>query len=442
MADHAAAAGPSPAGEHRKLQDLARRDLACYGFMALPLAFAGLPVYLHAPDFYARTMGLPLAAIGAVLLVLRAIDALQDPFIGSLIDRFPKARTAIILAGALLLGGGFWMIFHPLASAPLAWFAASVLICTTGFSVVSITLQSLGGLWQASETDRTRITGWREAFGLGGLLIASILPTLLGSETSPSGAFHLLSLVYLPVLGIGCLLLISWLRQADLRGNLTSARQKWLQVLSDPWRRRFFGLVALNTFASAIPAVLVLFFIRDRLEAESMSGLFLLLYFLSGVLAMPLWQAVSARIGKVGAWAASICLAVVTFLGAALLQAGQVEAYAAICALSGIALGADLALPPAILADHIAESRSETETGRMFSVMTLISKASLAVATGLALPLLGLAGYQPGTTMTPDLEMALSLAYAALPCALKLAVLAWLLVSRSAIAPARVRHAQ
>ncbi len=396
--------------------------------MAFPLAFAGLPVYLHAPDFYASSLGLSLTVLGFVLLGLRFIDAFQDPLIGSLSDRFSNHRQLIILAGVVMLGGGLWMVFHPAASMPLVWFAFSVFICTTGFSIVSINLQALGGIWPVSEHDRTKITGWREAFGLLGLLTAAGTPALLGLDTDATLAFDRLTLIYLPILALAAWLLLRWLKTTRLESPSHKWRfGGWSDRIWHPWRRQFFGIFLLNTFASAIPAVLVLFFIRDRLGAPELTGLFLLIYFLSGVLAMPLWQTFSSRAGKVQAWAASMALAILTFLWAVFLGEGQVLAYGLICALSGLALGADLALPPAILADHIDAENQQGEAGRLFSVMTFFSKAALALATGLALPILGLAGYQPGEVMDPELGITLSLAYAALPCGFKVLGLLWLL---------------
>ncbi|MEJ8472643.1 MFS transporter [Roseibium algae] len=408
---------------------LSMKNLAAYGLMGFPLAFAGLPVYLHAPDFYATVLGQSLTSLGLVLLALRIIDAVQDPLIGSLSDRFHGQRSIILVLGVIMLGAGFWMIFHPLESNPLTWFASAVFICTTGFSIVSINLQTLGGIWRASQNDRTKITSWREAFGLFGLLVAAISPTLLGSTINPAEGFHRLTLLYLPVLCLAAWLLLRWMTRADLQQSALSAdgHTGWCQLLKSPWRRTFFGIITLNTFASAIPAVLVLFFIRDRLGAPEQSGLFLLVYFSAGILAMPIWLQLSKRFGKMRSWALSIALAIATFFWAAFLQTGQVEAYAIICALSGLALGADLALPPSILADHIAADKRQAEAGRLFACMTLLSKGALALATGLALPVLGIAGYQPGILMTADMDMTLSLAYAASPCILKILTLIWLL---------------
>lgn len=74
---------PYPAFQTR----IPAKALLTYGALAFPLSFAGLPIYLHAPDFYAVTLAQPLASLGLVLLALRLIDAFQDPLIGSLSDR-------------------------------------------------------------------------------------------------------------------------------------------------------------------------------------------------------------------------------------------------------------------------------------------------------------------------------------------------------------------
>jgi GPH family glycoside/pentoside/hexuronide:cation symporter len=402
-------------------------NLAAYGAMSFPLAFAGLPIYLHAPDFYAVNFGQSLAALGAVLLALRLFDAFQDPVIGYLGDKFHAYCRHVLIFGVLMLALGFWMLFHPLSQFPLAWFALSILVCTTGFSVVSINFQTLGGLWRIREEDRTKVTASREAIGLVGLLIASVTPAFLAGLGGSAAAFHWMTLGYLPILGIATWLLFHWMGSASLR--LQSRAQKsplknsWRKLLSHRWRQIFFGLFFLNTFASAIPAVLVLFFIRDRLGAESFTGLFLLIYFLSGALSMPIWTRFARRFGKVRAWEISLAAAIFTFSWAAFLQQGDIVEYALICAFSGMALGADLALPPAILADHIADDQCERDASRLFSIMAFLSKSALAIATGLALPLLGILGYHPNAGADVNLSYVLTLIYAGLPCVFKLGAL-------------------
>ena len=160
--------------------------------------------------------------------------------------------------------------------------------------------------------------------------------------------------------------------------------------LADPTFRRLLAAFMANGIASAIPATLVLFYIADVLQAEARQGLFLALYFIAGAAGMPLWVKLSARIGKVRAWGVAMVVAIAAFVWAAFLGAGDAAAFAVICALSGLALGADLALPPSLLADVIGRDGRMHATGTHFGLWTLATKLNLALAAGIALPLLGL----------------------------------------------------
>lgn len=70
--------------------------------------------------------------------------------------------------------------------------------------------------------------------------------------------------------------------------------------------------------------------------------------------------------------------------------------------------------------------------------MAFLSKSALAVATGLALPALGLFGYSPNVTMTPKLNFVLSITYAGLPCVFKLAALVGLVLFEKDLDTSRI----
>lgn len=66
-------------------------------------------------------------------------------------------------------------------------------------------------------------------------------------------------------------------------------------------------------------------------------------------------------------------------------------------------------------------------TGAYFGVWTLATKANLALAAGIALPLIAALGYEPGAR-DPQALRALALVYAGVPCVLKAVALVALLV--------------
>ena len=102
------------------------------------------------------------------------------------------------------------------------------------------------------------------------------------------------------------------------------------------------------------------------------------------------------------------------------LGAGDLAAFVVICALSGVALGADLTLPSALLAGIIGDAGDRgRHEGAYFGWWNFCTKLNLALAAGLALPMLGWFGYAPGAR-DPQALQALVVAYCVLPCVLKL----------------------
>ena len=193
-----------------------------------------------------------------------------------------------------------------------------------------------------------------------------------------------------------------------------------------PAFRRLLAIYLVNGIASAVPATLVLFFIRDRLQAAAFEPLFLASYFAAGALSIPLWVRAVARFGLARSWLAGMVLAVAVFAWAALLGTGDIAAYTAVCVLSGVALGADLTLPGAMLAGVVQRAGHGTRAeGAYFGWWNFATKLNLALAAGVALPVLQAFGYAPGGRDEAALD-ALTIAYCLLPCALKLIAVALL----------------
>jgi len=229
------------------------------------------------------------------------------------------------------------------------------------------------------------------------------------------------------LLTVGGTIFIRWYATARLSQIDRPAATGGLgDILRSRWGRRFYAIFFVSNLASAIPAVLVLFYIRDRLAAAEWTGLFLLVYFLSGAFSMPVWLAVARRAGKAKAWGLSMVVAIATFVWAFTLGPGDIVPFAIVCVLSGAALGADLALPPAMVADRIAAANDQSRAASYFSASAFFAKASFALATGLTLPLLDGLGYTSGVQATAGVAISLSAVYALVPCAIKLVAAVWL----------------
>ncbi len=400
-------------------QSVTRKSLAQYGFLALPVAFAGFPLYVLAPDFYATNHGISLTLLGTLLLMIRLFDAVQDPLIGWLADNLHDRFASIVAAAAIALCLTIFGLFNFSFIGPAVWFALCMALSVTAYSVLTIILGAKATLWTTDKNDQTRIAVARESFGLVGLVVAVSLPTILESVAKPVDTYMYYAALLSALMFVG----VFGFSRLPVTTNATASSSPpffaGLRALP-PESLRLLGVYSLTMLASSVPAVLVIFYVRDLLGAEHLTGLFLLLYFLSGAAAMPLWRTISARVGKYKAWCISNIIAVAGFFGALFLGNGDVWAYAAVCIVSGLALGADLTLPPSILADHIHARGNSAFSGTHYALLAFCTKASLALASAIALPTLDAVGFKPQSANSAYALMALSISYALIPCVLKL----------------------
>lgn len=401
--------------------ELAPRDGLRYGALGFALAFVALPLYVHLPAHYATAFGVPLGRLGALLLAARGLDAIVDPWLGRLCDRAlgrPGLCWQLPLAAAMLVAG-FVALFFPWPrsqEALLAWAGAGLLLTYLAYSGLSVLHQAWGARLGGGPVRQTRVVAWREGFALVGVVTASLLPGAAGFAATAA------------VLA-GALVLGLWLLGRAPRPE-SSAAGASAPALGLAWRvpefRRLLAVYLLNGIAAAVPATLLLFFVDDRLQQAGAQGLFLASYFAAAVGSLPLWLRVISRLGQARAWALGMALAVASFGWAAALGAGDRAGFLGVCLASGAALGADLAVPGALLAGVVQRAglagRAE---GAFFGWWSAATKLNLALAAGLALPLLQWLGYAPGQR-DPAALQALTLTYCLLPCALKLAAAALL----------------
>ena len=391
-----------------------------YGFMGLPLAFVALPLYVVLPHHYASQYGVPLATLGLILLFARFFDAAIDPLLGRWSDRqFARSTAGVLRWGVILsafLGLGFTLLFFP----PVRelhllgwWLAGSLLLTYVAFSAISIMHQSWGARLGGDEAQRSRIVAWREGLGLVGVLLASALPVAVGLPATTAAFFLALAVA------CGCWFYAPQPQSSGVaQHHLTTSI--WLPF-QRPAFRALLAVFIVNGIASAIPATLLLFFVQDRLQAApSMEPVFLGSYFVCAALSIPAWLLAVRRWGLARSWLAGMALSVSVFLFASGLGAGDSAGFIAVCALSGIGLGADLALPSALLAGVIQTNGDQgSAEGAYFGWWNFSTKLNLALAAGLALPILGALGYAPGSRDPAALQV-LTWSYCLLPCALKL----------------------
>lgn len=389
---------------------------------ALMLAAAGIPLYIHLPRFASVNLGVGLGTVGVILMAIRLIDLVQDPLIGWGLDRWPLAQPLFALLAALGLSIGFPTLFslHP-GDGVTVWLTLVLILLFSAYSLGMILLygRSANLAEVATSDEITRMAAYREAGMLLGVVLVAIAPAAFAALGAADQGYTALGWA-LGALALGTAVLTRpiWQRPAQVGRGVS------LPDLLHSGAARLLLLALVNSLPVAITSTLFLFFVEDRLGLPGQSGLFLVLFFASAGLSVPIWARQSRRIGPRNTLLIAMPLAVAAFVGAALLSPGASIGFAAICIASGMALGADMVILPVMFS--VALIRANLSASTAFGIWSFAGKLGLALAAFAVLPLLQFYGFQPGIQNTPQALATLNLAYAVLPCLLKLAAIALL----------------
>jgi Na+/melibiose symporter-like transporter len=456
--------------------------LVAYSTLQLPMAMAALPVVLNVPKFYGETLGLSLASLGLFLLVTRVLDALQDPVIGMLSDRMTKRRGGRLLLVAMmlpLLVGGFAALFFPpttmLDKTGLqVWLIVALVLVHFGYSGTTISYHSHGAELSDDYNERTRVTVGREVFGLTGMTLAVVLPSILTStnffadnkviadqaraalalakaagdtaatalaqsqlhavqhqaEVTGYAVFGLLFVAIALVSSLPALFFSPPSVHGPVRHKVRrSIFHAFMAPLKNSLFRRLLLVFVVNGSALGIAVSVMLFYVEHVLNgSKTEAGVVLLAYFIAGAASVPVWLLVSRKVSKAAAWFIGMLLTAVAMAATAFLGPSEFVLFVILSAITGLGLGADYGLPPSILADIInAQEGADTkgETGAYFGLWALATKLATAIGAALSLPVAAWLGFDPGAGKFGT--FALLIVYIVLPVVVKIgaALIIW-----------------
>jgi glycoside/pentoside/hexuronide:cation symporter, GPH family len=317
------------------------------------------------------------------------------------------------------------------------------LITYAGWTLIAVPYYAWGAELSADRHVRTRLAGSREGFTITGIFIAIAVPTLLDIAGQPERVLEVISdglWLALPLAVVLALLLVPE-RAAPAAGTTPATPVARLAgLLANRPMRRLVMAYLLSNAANALPAALFLFYVTQVLQADTAIGSFLGLYFLAGIAALPVWVHLSRRHGKARTWNLSMLLACAAFVWVPWLNAGDLVAYGLICLVTGIALGADLALPASLQADMVeldTQQSGQQRAGLLFGLWGLTTKLAAALGIGIAFGILALAGFDPRGTNTDTVLLSLALLYGLAPVLLKGVAIALIRGIATDVAPQR-----
>jgi Na+/melibiose symporter-like transporter len=323
------------------------------------------------------------------------------------------------------------MLFWPPEDAGVGYLAFWGVALSIGATWSLLPYTAWGAELATGYQARVKLSAWREGATLIGSLIAITLPFVGGLDTAVG--FHGLAwiAVFIAVaLPLAALLAVYAVPEpVDLSQRKLSLREGFQHLSANGPFLRLASAFLLNSFANAIPASLFIYFVGQRLGAPALQGPLLFTYFLCAIAGVPLAVATAKRLGKHRAWCFAMILACVVFSAAGFLGEGDVLAFTVVCIITGLLLGFDLTLPPAIQADVIDNdtvSSGEQRSGLYFAAWSFITKLAVALSAGVVFPLLDFAGFigDQTATQTPEALSALAALYAFFPILPKLAAIA------------------
>jgi len=401
-----------------------------YATPAFALAVVGIPVYVYIPKFYTDVVGINITILGYLLLSVRIFDAFTDPAIGYISDRtrtpFGRRRPYIAM-GSIFVAITMYLLFSPpVASSGFetVWFGVCIYALFLFWTIVTVPFESLGPEITFDYHERTSLFALRDGFLIAGTLVAASSPAivqwLFGLAEDAQGErlkFFWLAIIYAPLVIGSCW----WCVSAIQEKHQTSSSANLWGALRDTLRNRPFVILLVSYTISAIgnnlPATLILYYVQYVLQSE-MADFFLLLYFITGIAFLPGWIWLSRRTGKKIAWLASMAINTGAFTGVFFLGPGDANIYGVLVFLSGIGLGATLAIPSAIQADVIDYDElltGERREGQYIGLWSISKKLAAALGVGAGLAALGMSGYTPNIEQTEQVRLTLRTLYALVP---------------------------
>ena len=389
---------------------LKRSTLMLFALPEYAVYLGSIPVGLYLPLVYSKDFGLSLTEVGLILMLARISDVVTDPLIGYLSDRTPGKfgrRKPWMAGGAFLMMISAFQLFNPtvLNEMPIGTMHLLVwaVLLWLGWTMINIPYYAWGAELSDDYNERTKITGWRQAFGFLGNVSVLTVPVVAGEITGygslPKEGLTIIgsmALIALPVL----ITITLWKipeREAYPRPKAPVLKHAKDMFSNGSFMLLFFGFM-LMSLGTGWGSALFMLFATYVVEAEGQTQAILLGYFGANVISLPFWVIVAERIGKKPTWIIGGVLFVIVTPSFLLLGPGDLTGLFICLAFYGIAGGNFGALSMSMKADVIeiaSRKSSENIAGSYIAIWSLGSKMVGALALGIALPLLEIMGFDP-----------------------------------------------
>lgn len=391
-----------------------------YSLPVIGLAFLMGPIAIL-QGIYAKYFGMPLTTIATVLLIARLFDAISDPVIGFLSDRYyarTGSRKLFMVVGALLFIFSSYFLYVPLGfhisidspSVSPVYFLFWFILFYFAFTLFEVPHLAWGGELCESSQDKNRIYAWRSVATFLGSLFFFAMPLLPVFETS---AFTPQTLRW-SVIVTGCLIIpvLFFCMSTVPASGSTKINNSSVNTKSKPENKKsLLSSIIKNTpllifFAAFICAgigvgmwfTLMFLYVESYLDLGEQFSLAYVISLAVCILTIGGWPILADRWSKQCVWIIATFMITTGIASTSLLSPSNTSQLALMLCMTTIYAGfaALNIMAPSILADIIDYGTWKFGTeraGTYFSLYTLMTKGNIAVGGALGLAIVGWYGF-------------------------------------------------
>lgn len=391
---------------------------------SIPVTMLLLVLGTYITPFYAGTVGIKLAVLGATLSSLRLIDVGFDFILGWVMDRFEtpfgRFKPWFVLALPVFLLG-VYKLLNPPENAGLEHLVPWLLVCYLAYSLLGLSHAAWGANLAGDYHERSRIFGWTQAIAVTGSVGLLLAPILTNGAIKPGDAdsmpkvaliLMVVALVTIPINAI-------FTPERVVRDTKTSgASFKDIAAIftTGSMSRLVLADLLLTLGANSTAPMYVFFFHTAKGFEISQVSYLLIPYIGAGILGAPAWSRIATRLGKHRAIQIACVAYAVTQTVLMAIPAGLFAATAVGMFCVGFSASAFIPLMRSMVGDITDELRLSTgkeRAGVLYSLIILTQKIGTSVTAIIVLPILGAVGFnpKPHAFNTPEAIFGLQMCY-------------------------------
>jgi GPH family glycoside/pentoside/hexuronide:cation symporter len=364
------------------------------GDIAICLYWSGVGLYLL--YFYTDVVGISPSMAGLIYGIGMLWDALTDPFMGYIAER-TRTKWGVyrpyLLFGNLPLALSFILLFWvpPFEGSMLFFFLLFTnLLHRTCFTLVSVPFSSLTPRITSDSQERTNLTGFRMMGAQTGTNLMALLafPIIfwVGGENESLGFVVLASLAGLTAMAIHAITFVT-VKEPENDQGIERVGGSLSEAASAIGKNGPFWLVFSATLIVGITTIFfgnnLIYYTKYALDLHEYQGTILFTSGIVAFLSIPIWWAISNKLGKKITWLISSSITLTALMVFYIYPITLLNELLVLVAFIGFGSGAGGILFWSMLPDTI--EYGEVHTGvrsesSLYGFMTFAQKGSIAFA--------------------------------------------------------------